>query len=89
MNNQTKLTLQGSNGRESNAVMFGYIQCWFWRIYVQFGCLEDYAITMIFCSPAVKWISSFLCLFFYFCFETLIAKGAWPDRKNSPTVLIN
>ena len=85
---KTKLTLQGSSGRESNAVIFGF-QCWFCRIYVQFSWLEDNAITMIFCSPAVKCISSFLCLFFYFCFETLIAKGAWPDRKNSPTVLIN
>ena len=74
---KTKLTLRVSNG-ESNAVIFGY-SILVSRIYVQFSWLEDNAITMIFCSPAAKWLSSFLCAHLF----TLVLK-LWSTRVLGP-----
>ena len=71
-----KLLNQNSQMEESQMQWFLVIQCWFWRIYVQFCWLEDYVITMIFFSPAVKWISSFLCAnFFLFLFRNFDRQG--------------
>ena len=84
-----KLLNQNSQMEESQMQWFLVIQCWFWRIYVQFCWLEDYAITMIFSHLLSSGSPRFCVPFFIFVLKLWSTRVLGPDRKNSPKVLIN